>query len=167
MVHVPVAGARHAIPEDLEALGVLRASARESVHDARGGRLLNDHDHTDAEGTVTIESALDDPSQASAFVGTLDDLPVGFLLARAELTNDGLPIAEITELFVEPWARELGVGEELMALLEGWAQDVGCSGLDAEALPGDRHTKNFFESHGLVARAIIVHRSFLATDGAL
>ena len=34
----------------------------------------------------------------------------------------------------------------------------GCFGVDSLALPGDRHTKNFFESFGLVARAIVVHR---------
>ena len=30
--------------------------------------------------------------------------------------------------------------------------------MDSLALPGDRATKNFFETHGLVARAITVHR---------
>ena len=39
------------------------------------------------------------------------------------------------------------------------APTQGCFGVDSLALPGDRHTKNFFESFGLVARAIIVHRS--------
>ena len=39
----------------------------------------------------------------------------------------------------------------------------GCFGVDSLALPGDRHTKNFFESFGLVARAIIVHRSLSMT----
>ena len=39
-----------------------------------------------------------------------------------------------------------------------WARDHGCFGLDSLALPGDRATKNFFESFGLVARAIVVHK---------
>jgi hypothetical protein len=31
--------------------------------------------------------------------------------------------------------------------------------VDSLALPGDRHTKNFFEAFGLVARAIVVHKT--------
>ena len=166
-VHVPLAAARHATVEDGPTFAVLRALARESVHEARGGRLLNDHDQPRSEGLITFGRALDNPTEASAIVGTLDGQPVGMLLARVEPTTDGPPIAAITELFVESWARELGVGEELMKLLERWALEVGCSGLDAEALPGDRHTKNFFESHGLVARAITVHRDFSPTEGTM
>jgi hypothetical protein len=33
--------------------------------------------------------------------------------------------------------------------------------MDSLALPGDRATKNFFESFGLKARAIVVHRSLV------
>jgi hypothetical protein len=40
-----------------------------------------------------------------------------------------------------------------------WCRAAGCFGIDSLALPGDRSTKNFFESFGLVARAIVVHRS--------
>ena len=51
----------------------------------------------------------------------------------------------------------------MLAATISWAAGRGCDGIDAVALPGDRATKNFFESHGLVARAIIAHRSL---DGA-
>jgi hypothetical protein len=46
----------------------------------------------------------------------------------------------------------------LMDQLVEWCRERGCIGVDSLALPGDRATKNFFESFGLVARAIIVHR---------
>ena len=45
-----------------------------------------------------------------------------------------------------------------MQALVDWCAARGCFGVDSLALPGDRHSKNFFESFGLVARAIIVHR---------
>jgi hypothetical protein len=45
-----------------------------------------------------------------------------------------------------------------MEALVAWCGIAGCFGVDSLALPGDRHTKNFFESFGLVARAIVVHR---------
>jgi hypothetical protein len=46
----------------------------------------------------------------------------------------------------------------MMQALVDWCTERGCMGVDSLALPGDRHTKNFFESFGLVARAIVVHR---------
>ena len=64
----------------------------------------------------------------------------------------------VDELFVEPEARGVGVGEAMMDLLVAWCVERGCVGIDAVALPGDRDTKNFFETFGLKARAIVVHR---------
>jgi hypothetical protein len=52
----------------------------------------------------------------------------------------------------------VGVGEAVMDHLVAWCRAQGCFGVDSLALPGDRQTKNFFESFGLVARAIVVHR---------
>jgi hypothetical protein len=46
----------------------------------------------------------------------------------------------------------------MMDAVVAWARQHGCRGVDALALPGQRDTKNFFESHGLVARALVVHR---------
>ena len=46
-----------------------------------------------------------------------------------------------------------------------WCRERGCIGIDGLALPGNRETKNFFETFGLVARAIVVHRP-LDGDGS-
>ena len=51
-----------------------------------------------------------------------------------------------------------------MDLLVAWAQERGAVGIDALALPGDRHTKNFFETFGLTARALVVHRDLRPDD---
>ena len=53
----------------------------------------------------------------------------------------------------------MGVGEAMMDLLVERARAAEAVGIDALALPGDRHTKNFFETFGLTARAILVHRA--------
>ena len=58
---------------------------------------------------------------------------------------------------VEPEAREVGLGEELLDAVIAWSRARGCSTLDAVALPGDRHTKNFFETFGMKARLLTVH----------
>lgn len=94
-------------------------------------------------------------------VGTLDDMVVGYMLARARDAEGSHRFAELLELWVTPEARKLGVGEAMMGVLVGWASDAGCVELDATALPGDRDTKNFFEIHGLVARQIVVSRRLI------
>ena len=52
----------------------------------------------------------------------------------------------------------MGVGEILIETLKADAMERGAVAIQSTALPGDRATKNFFESQGMVARAIIVHR---------
>ena len=72
-------------------------------------------------------------------------------------------MALIEELYTEPEARGVGVGRRLIQAVELWARATGCIGIESMALPGDRDTKNFFEAAGLIARAIVVHRSFEPT----
>jgi hypothetical protein len=51
-----------------------------------------------------------------------------------------------------------------MDAIVAWAEAAGCVGIDSLALPGNRETKNFFETFGLVARAIVVHRPLGDTE---
>jgi len=74
------------------------------------------------------------------------------------VADEGL-LAVVRDLYVEPAARGVGVGAATMEAILAWAGERGCIGVDALALPGSRATKNFFEGFGLVARAIVVHRS--------
>ena len=59
---------------------------------------------------------------------------------------------------MDPGARSVGVGEVILEALLMEASGRGAVAIQSVALPGDRSTKNFFEAHGMVARAIIVHR---------
>ena len=84
--------------------------------------------------------------------------PVAYGLLTVAPVSDGSLHAVVEELFVEPEARSVGVGEALIGALLDDAQDRGAAAVQSMALPGDRATKNFFESQGMVARAILVHR---------
>ncbi len=139
-------------------IATLQAEARHQVQDARGGRLLVERDRRPGDSARFVARGLAGAEDVVVAVGTLDDVVVGYAVVCEEPTSAG-PIAEIVELWVTPDARQVGVGEELLAFIERWAIERGCRGIDADALPGDRDTKNFFESHGLVARSIRVHRS--------
>jgi GNAT superfamily N-acetyltransferase len=78
---------------------------------------------------------------------------------------DGTTLGVVDDLFVLPDGRGVGVGEAMMDLLLEFCATHGCTGIDAVALPGNRETKNFFETFGLVARAIVVHRDLRGRDG--
>jgi len=92
-------------------------------------------------------------------VGTTEDLVVGYGVARYETLRDGTRLGVIEEIFVEPEARAVGVGELLVERLFAFCADAGCIGVDATALPGDRQAKNFFERAGLTARSLVMNRA--------
>ncbi|MEZ5167255.1 MAG: GNAT family N-acetyltransferase [Acidimicrobiales bacterium] len=85
-------------------------------------------------------------------VGTIDGSVVGFAAVTITDLHDGATIGELHDLYVMS-AAGVGVGEALMDAAIDWCRDRGCIGIDSIALPGDRATKNFFETFGLVARA--------------
>ena len=94
------------------------------------------------------------------WAGTIDDSVVGYAVATLEEARSGVRLARVEALFVEEGARKVGVGAALMAVILEWATARGCTGVDAWALPGDRHTKNFFEASGFSARLLTMHHSF-------
>lgn len=70
----------------------------------------------------------------------------------------GERLGSIEELYVKPEARRQGVGHALVASLTQRCRAAGCTSLDAKALPGSRAVKSFFESEGLTARLLVMHR---------
>ena len=86
-------------------------------------------------------------------------LAVGYTIASLQQLRDGYLLADLLEIFVEADARDVGVGEALMAAVTDWAVAARLRRhRRAWRCPGDRGTKNFFETFGLAARAIIVHK---------
>ncbi len=100
-----------------------------------------------------------DLAEAGWYVGTLDDVVVGAQLVAPRRWPDGRLVLEIGFLYVEPEARELGVGEALVDAVLAEARSAGAFAVESTALPGDRELKNLFERFGLVARAITVHKA--------
>jgi GNAT superfamily N-acetyltransferase len=123
----------------------------------RGGAVWAQRETRALPALASLTTALDDPQQL-VLVGTIDDVVVGYAAAGLETLRSGEVLGVVTDLFVEAEARAVGVGEELIEHVLGWCRTHGCIGVDAMALPGNRDTKNFFETFGFTARAIIVHR---------
>lgn len=169
---------RHAEHPDLDALVALHSRAAADHLAQRGGAIL----------VASLRRGEGSPEVTASFVGHLGDESVEVLVA--ELLADmpgtgeasgplghavvrfpppdatGADVAAIEELYVEPAARGVGLGSGLLAQAMKSATERGCSGIDAVALPGDRPTKNFFEDHSMVARAIIVHTDLAPDAGS-
>jgi GNAT superfamily N-acetyltransferase len=154
----PEEGCRPATADDVPRLAELAAQAVAELRSGRGGEVWSRTQARAEPFASTLAAELADPSHR-ILVGTLDGTVMGYGVARVEALPDGGLLGHVDDLYTEPGARELGIGETMMQALVDWCAEQGCFGVDSLALPGDRHTKNFFESFGLVARAIVVHRT--------
>jgi len=138
-----VVGARPAEPRDDAAVATLRRLAVDDALAKRGGERF-------------VATDVVEPGHAGRheLVGTIGDDVVGF----AGVVRDGSR-ALLVELFTHPDARGVGVGHALLVAVQDLARSWGCTDLDSWALPGDRDTKNFFESHAMKSRLLTVHTS--------
>jgi GNAT superfamily N-acetyltransferase len=153
--------ARPAVLTDVPRLAALCRQALAEMQPARGGALFVVREARAEPLEAAFTDELADPSK-DVFVGEYAGVALGYGAIGAETLRDGSSLAVITDLYVEPPAREVGVGEALMALLVDWAAERGCIGVDATALPGDRQTKNFFEASGFTARMLVMHHRLAA-----
>lgn len=139
---------RAATENDHAQLRDLEHEARAALVDQRGGeRWLVEHPLI---GDDWAARCVDD----DVFVGTIDEVVIAYIVAR--LGEDA--IVRIDQVWVTPDARELGFGDELLATVIEAARQRGAVGVEGQALPGDRHTKNLYERAGIVARLITTYR---------
>ena len=151
-------GSRPATTEDLPRIAELAALARDELVPMKGGALWSAREAI-AEPFEDAYAALIDRDDAFVVVGTVDEAVVGFGAVTLERLRTGETLGTIGDLFVEPDARAVGVGEAMADDLVAFCVARGCAGIDALALPGHRTTKNFFEGSGFTARALVMHRA--------
>jgi ribosomal protein S18 acetylase RimI-like enzyme len=94
---------RPATPEDDLRVATLAADAIAEQVEGRGGRVWSQRE------------ALRMPSETGeTFVGTIDDVVVGFASVDVEVLADGSPLGVVTSIYVDPGAREVAIGEALI-----------------------------------------------------
>lgn len=144
MIDPTVRSADPANGDDLAQLALLEREARAALVGQRGGeRWLVEHP---AVGDVWVQRCV----VSDVFVAVIDDVVVGYLLA--DLGSDH--VVRVDQVWVTPEARELGFGDELLAMAIESARARGAVAVEGQALPGDRQTKNLYERAGIVARLI-------------
>jgi GNAT superfamily N-acetyltransferase len=102
-----------------------------------------------------LQASLDDEERLLV-LGMTDDVEVGVASARCDRHRREV-VGVIETVYVEPDARQIGVGEAMLEMVVSWCAEQGCLGIDAPALPGSRAAKAFFEDHGFVARLLVMH----------
>ena len=147
---------RAAAPADIDRIAELARLMRAELTAMKGGALWAVREAR-PEPLEDGYGALLERDDACLVVGTIDDAVIGFGAAEVEQLRSGANLGVITDLFVEPEARGVGVGETLAGDLVAFCRRHNCSGIDALALPGHRAAKNFFEESGFTARAIVMH----------
>ena len=94
----------------------------------------------------------------SSFVGEIDGAVIGFLRGTVDFIPTRGMVYTVDRVFVVEQARQLGFGDALLAAAMELAVSTQCVAIEANALPGDRETKNLYERAGITARNIIVSR---------
>ena len=151
--------ARRATVEDLDPIIDLAQELRAELEPMRGGRLWSVTAAYPGPLHATF-SALLKRDDTCLVVGTIDDSIVGFGACSVAVLRDGTRLGQIVELFVTEEARAVSVGEGILNELVEFCRAEGCAGVDAFALPGHRAAKNFFETAGFTARALVMHHQF-------
>jgi ribosomal protein S18 acetylase RimI-like enzyme len=83
---------------------------------------------------------------------------VGYGTCRLLELSDGERVGSVEDLYVDPLVRRHGVGRAMADHMVNWCVEQGCIGVDANALPGSRAVKSFFEAGRFTARLLVMHR---------
>jgi ribosomal protein S18 acetylase RimI-like enzyme len=151
--------ARPAAPSDIPRLVALYRELEHEMVELKPVWRLTDGLPEPVEAAFSM--ILADPG-AHLIVGAIDDLVFGFLHgAIGDLLPqaDGRRVGSVQHVFTSRPAREVGVGEAMIEQFLSVLDERGVRLVDAVAPPGQRNTKNFYESHGFKARRIVMHRN--------
>lgn len=143
--------------DDLPRIAQLARAMHAELRTMKGGELWTEREAR-PEPLEDSYATLLGHDDALLVVGTIDGSIIGFGAAVIERLRSGAALGVITDLFVEPEARSVGVGEAMASQLVAFCERHDCVGVDAFALPGHRAAKNFFEESGFTARGIVMHR---------
>jgi GNAT superfamily N-acetyltransferase len=135
---------RPATRDDIAQLDWLEEIARARLVDQRGGDLWLERHRPQTPDWESV-------AEGCVLVGTIDDVVLGYL--RFEQNDE---VVYVRDVFVHPEAREIGFGDALLAAAVDVARRADATRIEAEALPGDRETKNLYERAGITAKRITV-----------
>ncbi len=148
----PLFTVRSASENDVIAIVELATEAQTEIAQFRGHeQLLEVWTLTDQQWATAVTS-----DKNIVLVALSSMSIVGY--AKGDINVKGT-ICTVGHVFVDPQARQLGIGAGLVGEIARIAQAKGCQTLDAVALPGDRKMKNLYERIGMPARLLIASKN--------
>ena len=150
----PAEAARPAQASDVGELWRLHRDVLDALRTRRGGAALRAELVQLAETPEALDRLVAHRDHL-VVVGTLDDVIVGYGLASLDRLE---AVAHVAAVYVEPEARQVGVGGALLDVLTSLATARGCARIDVDALPGDRALKSLLETLGYRARLVVLAR---------
>jgi len=135
---------RDADRRDVPELIWLESLARDHLPGQRGGDLWLARHPAESPTWPSVDAG-------DVLVGVIDGVRVAYLRFRVDEA-----VLYVDDVFVHPGAREVGFGDALLAAAIDRGVDRGAHRIEAEALPGDRDTKNLYERAAITAKRITV-----------
>jgi len=148
--------ARAARADDIGEIARLAHLLLDELEPTRGGAIWSRRERRNGPYDAAYGDLLG-RDDTFVVVGTVHDVVVGFGVVLLETLRDGGVLGIVTDLFVHPEARSVGVGEAMVGRIVAFCTEHDCVGIDALVLPGHRAAKNFFEESGFTARALVMH----------
>lgn len=133
---------------DHDVVAAIASLADNELRGERGGISLLDHDRPQSDWS---------DATTMSWVGLVDGIVVGTATAVLDI-GPTKRVALVTDLYVHPEGRGVGVGAAMLELVQAWAVEHDATHLESQVLPGMRDSKNFFERLGMVTRAMRVSR---------
>ena len=128
---------------DSEVLQALELEARSSLDTFRGGNRMGEDLALVGEGWSREVGN----SEVVVFVGGVDKVVMGYLLARRGAVKSGA-IATIEQVFVTKDARNFGIGDALITSSIEWAKGESLVALDGVAYQATVKLKIFMNARG-------------------
>jgi len=146
---------RLAQTEDFARILTISANHRSQLSSMRGGQMFLAKEAEPVEERLISKT---DDTSSVVLVGLFDDVIFGYAIGETQVLKDNSKVGSITDFVVEKEARSVGIGESMMNSLVDFFTEMECIAVESRTFPGDRATKNFFESFGLKARLLTVSR---------
>jgi ribosomal protein S18 acetylase RimI-like enzyme len=148
----PLFTVRSASASDVQALSDLEHEARLEITTFRGHEsLLQENVLISPNWAKQISS-----ESVLVFVAESSGQIVGY--AKGDISVESSSCV-VNHIYVDPMARQIGIGAGLITEIARIAKSRGCTTLDALALPGDRKMKNLYERVGMPARLLVASKT--------
>jgi GNAT superfamily N-acetyltransferase len=143
---------RSATDADVQSLSDLEIEARLEIASFRGHESLLNANELISPNWVSVIS---DHSKL-VLVAESSGQIVGY--ANGDISVESSSCV-VNHIYVDPMARQIGIGAGLITEIARLAKSRGCKTLDALALPGDRKMKNLYERVGMPARLLVASKT--------